>query len=1051
MSAFRSTRPSRRLALTVSACASLAAAIATPAWCAPSAPGADGQEVELKRVAIGGDRLGGFVLPVAPLATNLVMSASKAWTWQVDDTQRLELRGDVRIRVGSYSFSAERAWVWINRLPTAQGEVNQIAIYFEEASEPTRRAGFGAAGKDLLVTASARGDISLRVTERVERAPATTAGLRRGNQRLAGYLRSLLTSIDDGTARLSPILAVDAPTAPVDPPPVPGAPAIPPEVADARRGPGSVDVPMPDEPLPIVRPEGQVSFSATDILVEQSSDSISITGSVMVQYDGDAPEGPQRLEMRAERAVLFLREGVLAGLREGSRTLGAESILGIYLEGGVTATDGNYTVRGSRIYYDFVNNRATVMDAVLRTYARLSRTLTLYARAAEMRQVSRTEFQADQATVSASEFFVPHLSVGAERVTVTQPPDGSDLPMRLVADDITLRAGRIPFFFLPGYEGDIAPNPLREIEMSYDENYGAEILTRWDLYQLLGMAPPEGVDADFTFGGYTSRGPAVGSRWSYRKGLTAGSIEGFGMYDGGGTDRTAGGVDVEQDATFRGILDGEFQTYLSPELQLQTQLAYASDRTFVSAWRKGEFAERREYETSAYLKSQSENTALTLLAKHNLNDWLQNSYLLAGPGYSVDKLPDLGYRRYGDNIFDGLLWTQRWGASLMSIRPTTGTPASLGVRPAAFGLSGRFIEIDEAYFDAGYSDNYVTRVHTRHELSLPWSEANWTLTPFASAEASGYFLEDFAAYSSESEDIRYLAGGGVRASARFVRIDDTAESWLFDIHRLRHIIEPNATLWGGWANDELGDTPIYDQDIEGTSGGAAAQLGVRQQWQTQRGGAGAWESVNFLTLDTGAVINDKGSEFQQSDAQDPLVMAQSALPAFYAWRPELSQWGSHLYGLASWQISDTFTLAGTANYLLEDRDTVTRPNSPLENLARGSLGLEMRHTPDVRTYVEYRYIAPTDSELLQLGILYQVGRKYLIAFSPQYDLNAGEMRSIRGSLGRSFPDFNLNLTAGYDLIEDQTSVAVSLRIPADYGSSNAISSLAGGRRFGDVR
>jgi hypothetical protein len=33
--------------------------------------------------------------------------------------------------------------------------------------------------------------------------------------------------------------------------------------------------------------------------------------------------------------------------------------------------------------------------------------------------------------------------------------------------------------------------------------------------------------------------------------------------------------------------------------------------------------------------------------------------------------------------------------------------------------------------------------------------------------------------------------------------------------------------------------------------------------------------------------------------------------------------------MGSWQISDTFTVAGTATYLLNDRDTVTRSNSLL--------------------------------------------------------------------------------------------------------------------------
>jgi hypothetical protein len=87
-----------------------------------------------------------------------------------------------------------------------------------------------------------------------------------------------------------------------------------------------------------------VSFSASDILIDEQSNAVSITGSVMIEYEGEAPEGPQRLEMRAERGVIFLREGLMKELREGRRTLEAATITGVYLEGGVVATDGNYTL-----------------------------------------------------------------------------------------------------------------------------------------------------------------------------------------------------------------------------------------------------------------------------------------------------------------------------------------------------------------------------------------------------------------------------------------------------------------------------------------------------------------------------------------------------------------------------------------------------------------------------------------------------------------------------------------------------------------------------------
>lgn len=118
------------------------------------------------------------------------------------------------------------------------------------------------------------------------------------------------------------------------------------------------------------------------------------------------------------------------------------------------------------------------------------------------------------------------------------------------------------------------------------------------------------------------------------------------------------------------------------------------------------------------------------------------------------------------------------------------------------------------------------------------------------------------------------------------------------------------------------------------------------------------------------------------------------------------------------------------NYLFEDRDFVTSGDGIFKNLARGSLGVEMRHSPVVSTYLEYRYIAPTTTELLQAGVLYRIGKRYLLALSPQYDLEAGEFRAVSGSVTRGFPDFDFNADARYDLIKEETVLGLSLSIPA---------------------
>ena len=48
------------------------------------------QEKE-RTVTITGDRIGGFVLPVLPVESDIILSGLQSWTWKVDDTLRIQL------------------------------------------------------------------------------------------------------------------------------------------------------------------------------------------------------------------------------------------------------------------------------------------------------------------------------------------------------------------------------------------------------------------------------------------------------------------------------------------------------------------------------------------------------------------------------------------------------------------------------------------------------------------------------------------------------------------------------------------------------------------------------------------------------------------------------------------------------------------------------------------------------------------------------------------------------------------------------------------------
>ncbi len=982
-------------------------------------------------VPIDGTALGGFVLPIEPLDASLSIDAARAWAWKVDDTQRLVLRGAVEIEFGSYRLRAEDAVAWINRLPSSRGIISQFAIYFDEVSEPTHRAGLSVGGRDLLVTGSTLGEVSLGVASLERNAPPPSPLLAAAERRLANHLQRLLA----GPASLASRPQIDRPQAPEFSLAPGGSPAEP--AAAFPELPAAVTLPRPDlENIPIFAPDGQVAFSAATVRVDEAEDAVIAEGGVMIDYLGTGAGTAERLELSADRAVIFAAPGAMASLREGATQIDVSAVTGIYLEGGVSAHDGNYTFRADRLYYDLPNNQALAVDAVLRTYVRLRQTLPVYARAREMRQVAADQWTAQEAVVSTSEFFTPHLSLGMQRVTITEEPDGTYLDGR----HATINAGGVPFFYWPSLRASPDRLPLRSVRLGYEQDRGVEIETRWDLFALLGIRPPSGLEGDLLVDGYTARGAGVGTRlrWSDLGG-DSWAADLYGLYESAGQDKTDAGITQTSDTDrLRGQAVAEFATRLSEGMTLRGQLAWISDESFVATWRRIDYRQRREYETSLDFTWNADNAQFDLYLKNDLNEFISNSWLLASRGYFVDRFPSAEYRRVGDSLFgDAVTWTSSYRYDWLRLVVTKGTSQSLGVRPGTFSTSDPDASIRDLYFAEGYRDEAVMRFNTRQEVAVPLEWGPLKVVPYAWMQLSAYTrTEVLKAYSPQADTWRFLGGAGARLSATFTRIDDGFRNRLLDLNRLRHVVEPYATFWYGYDSLPDGALPVFDQSIEGATGAALAQFGLRQRWQTQRGGPGNWRSVDWISLDLGAVLSPSSDDFQPDPAA-PQRVAQSPIPRFFAWRPELSQWGSNAYGSATWELSDSFTLAGRMIYLLQDRPLITKEGA-LPNLALGSIGFEMAHSPQVRTFLEYRYLAPDDTELLQGGLAYQISRKYAVQFSPQYDIQEGDFRAISGSIERTFPDFNLSFVAGYDLILDETSVALNFSLPAVGGRTSAI-------------
>src|SRR5690606_1264889 len=182
---------------------------------------------------------------------------------------------------------------------------------------------------------------------------------------------------------------------------------------------------------------------------------------------------------------------------------------------------------------------------------------------------------------------------------------------------------------------------------------------------------------------------------------------------------------------------------------------------------------------------------------------------------------------------------------------------------------------------------FVSRFDSRHELSMPMQAGIFKVVPFVVGRITAYD-DEFEDFSSDTDQARFFGATGLRIHTQFQRVDNAVESRLLDLHRLRHIIEPYVMLWYGYSTVSQNDLPVYDTEVESLADGAAVQLGVRNVWQTQRGGPGRWRSVDVLTLDASVVFDSEGEP------------DESPTPQFFEYRPEYSQFGDHVRAAAAW-------------------------------------------------------------------------------------------------------------------------------------------------------
>lgn len=810
----------------------------------------------------------------------------------------------------------------------------------------------------------------------------------------------------------------------------PGPEAPGPEATEGRVGTEGLAGEPPEEPdgagvaVGTVGPDrifsssGVFFFSAGDrIALERGDDAnaLTMTGGVVVQH-----EGPDRsIEMSARRAVVFLEPGPLAETL-GSFDVG--DVIGVYLEGGVRVTDGSYTMRSPRVYYDVRADRAVLIDTVFRTYDQRLR-MPLYMRAEVVRQESSKRFAAEKATYANTAFATPHLSVGTSSMTLEERVDDSGESSSYVdAKGITLRGGGLPFFWFPRFRGDPERFPLQAIGVSDTNRTGTVIRTAWDPFALLGVEAPKGLSTVMDLDYYSERGLGLGLGLDWSTAGTKTEFDSAILPDDNGTDVLRNGTEIDREGEARGFAAFRHRWRFLPRWLLQLDGFYASDEAVLPALFRDIGVDSEELTTRGLLRRLTDESVLTLELKALSTDFLPNEHAAQSPGYAVDKLPEIGYSSVGGDPLEEWMpeiLTHNWSVeySRLRMRFQEITPSEVGLRGRfasrrAFGVDPG-VPIADAFRGLGLDEAYVNRFDTRQEFSSAVNVGPVKAVPFVVGRFTAYDTS-FDSFSPGEEDRgRVWGSAGLTLSTSVHRVDDGVESRTFDLHRMRHIIEPSMTLWQSGSTIDTEDLPVYDDDVEGLADGTGFRAGINQTWQTKRGGPGRWRNVDVFTLDAEYVwfSDDVGRE--------------TSIGRWYGARPELSVPDEFVRVSGTWQVSEVVGLTG---------ETIWNADESREE--RNSAGVLIRHSERFNSKFEFRQIEFQDDTYGDVVLSGLFGDKYAYEVRGTYNFRVDDFQTVSFTLLRAFPNGMLGGSLTYNNITGETSFGIVLQ-PTGMQSSRA--------------
>jgi hypothetical protein len=743
------------------------------------------------------------------------------------------------------------------------------------------------------------------------------------------------------------------------------------------------------QPVVIVRP-GQ------DFVFDQHGEDHIATAIGSVYIAQGAIDSADFLEIRADSAVLYLTEeqferSVNQLEARRSRTgrdrnasddpVGelAGMVQAAYLEGDVVMTRGERMIRAAKIYYDFENERALILDTVMRGFT-AGRDVPIYVRAGQVRQLSRTEFVARDAKVTTSEFHTPHYHVGADRVYLQDrtPRDAAGQMIGIEAGryrmyDTTLNIEGVPITYWPYQQGDFrrTETVIRGVRTAYTDTFGVMFQTQWYLFNLLGLEPPPGFDGILHTDYMSERGPGVGVDLDYERDDSMGLFRSYFINDDG-EDNLGGFRDnVEPDTENRGRILWRHRQYLPKDWQVSFEFAYISDPNFLESYEESEFDTGKDQETLVHVKKQQDNWVFTLTAQWRTLDYTTQT----------ERLPDMGFWLLGEPVGEFATFYNESRLGVVRYRPD----------------NRRLLDGQTFRTDNTGRTRPVARADTRNEIDLPLDVGPVRLVPYGMIRGSAW--EDSPRDSALE---RVFGSYGLRGNMFFHRTYPDAKSTLFDVNGIRHIIKPDAAAWASHTNIDSDELSPFDEGVEDIDDFDGGTFGIRQRWQTKRGGPGKWRIVDWIVFDLEMGVFNNAQDFEFTRGK---VMH---------YRPENSISRNYVNADMTYRISDHTALLSDVNWDMNDGE-----------VDQYNISLAVERTPRLAYFLGWRYLEEISSNLVGLGGNYKISSKHTFAVREFFDLERGDTLEFGVTYIRKFPRWYVAITFELDKAKDNFGVSLS--------------------------